>query len=128
MLKNIPYREQEIFYQKRTELLENNETFKKYFPNTWLFDTKIKSPNRGYTDDGWNYGIIDAEFDDCEWVVPIGRNGRKTHYYYNELDHYLTYLIWKIREKDNADDNSKECGLTILKNEIDYIVENNKIR
>lgn len=113
----------ERFYESRTELLKQTSEFQRTFPKTWEFDCVIKCPNRGYTDDGWDYENeevkkMSEEEQEKEWIIRDSKSGKLKHYYYNELDHYLTYLVGAIRKIEHANDNVKECGVFVLKYEI----------
>ena len=105
----------ENLLRTRTELLEKNETFRQLFGKTWRYDVEIMNPNDGYDFDGWNYQGIALKPE--EWVVKLGKR-KPSHLYYNELDHYLTYLVGAIRQNREAADSSRECGLMVLKHEI----------
>ena len=105
----------ERLLRRRTELLRKNKTFQQLFGKTWKYDVEIMNPNDGYDFDGWNYQGIALEPE--EWVVKLGKR-KPSHLYYNELDHYLTYLVGAIRKNREAADSSRECGLMVLKHEI----------
>ena len=99
------------------ELLENflendgkdrswlTEEYKKRFP--YSYESEPESHINDYTDDEWNYfeylNQNNQNYDyDIEWFC-VGKNV-VGHIYYNELDHYLTYLLGSIRldkEKDS---------------------------
>lgn len=113
----------ERLLRRRTELLRKNETFRELFSKTWKYDLEIMDPNDGYDFDGWDYQGIDLKPE--EWVVKLGRS-KPSHLYYNELDHYLTYLVGAIRQNHEASDGSRECGLMVLKHEIAEIKARNE--
>lgn len=121
----------ERFYESRTELLKQTLQFQCTFPKTWEFDCEIKCPNRGYAVDGWDYENEEAiefmseEGKASEWIFRDSVSGKLTHYYYNELDHYLTYLVGAIRRFEYANDIAKECGIFVLKYEIGKILQGN---
>ena len=92
------------------ELLENflendgktrswlTEEYKKRFPCS--YESEPESHKKPYTDDGWNYfeylNQNNQNYDyDIEWFY-VEKN-EIGHIYYNELDHYLTYLLGAIR-------------------------------
>ena len=81
------------------------EEYKKRFPCS--YESEPESHKKPYTDDGWNYfeylNQNNQNYDyDIEWFY-VEKN-EVGHIYYNELDHYLTYLLRSIRldkEKDS---------------------------
>lgn len=92
------------------ELLENflendgkvrswlTEEYKKRFP--YSYESEPKSHIDDYKEDGWNYleylNQNNHNYDyDIEWFC-VEKNV-VGHIYYNELDHYLTYLLGAIR-------------------------------
>ncbi len=117
------WKDLESFYKKRTNLLAESYKYVEKLKRTYKFEHNIMPVNAHYTDDGWDYG--NKSYDEIEWIFPVGRGKQKhTHFYYNELDHYLTYLVGRIRGKKSADDCSRECGLKVLKSEIEDLQEN----
>ena len=121
-LQNMDWKKKEgkeDFYRKRTELVGKTEKYKKLFPKTYNYECKTMPINTSYNFDGWNYG--EKKYQNEEWIFPVGKKQiMYTHFYYNELDHYLTYLIGFIRRKgEDAKDSCGECGLKILKSEIE---------
>ena len=104
-LKEIPITKKD--YKKLLEnFLENDgkdrswltEEYKKRFPCS--YESEPESHKKPYTDDGWNYfeylNQNNQNYDyDIEWFY-VGKNV-VGHIYYNELDHYLTYLLGAIR-------------------------------
>lgn len=58
-----------------------------------------------YLDDGWyrysEYQKENSLDTDIEWIIKI--NNKFSHIYYNELDHYLTYLVRAIRKNNKCD-------------------------
>ena len=74
-------------------------------PESHIFD---------YGDDGWDYSEYQKENSldaDIEWIIKI--KNKFSHIYYNELDHYLTYLVGAIRrgipyDKSGQGDHIKE--------------------
>ena len=79
------------------------EEYKKRFPDS--YESEPESHINDYTDDGWKYfeylNQNNQNYDyDIEWFC-VGKNV-VGHIYYNELDHYLTYLLGSIRlDKEN---------------------------
>lgn len=79
------------------------EEYKKRFPCS--YESEPESHKKPYTDDGWNYfeylNQNNQNYDyDIEWFY-VEKNV-VGHIYYNELDHYLTYLLGSIRlDKEN---------------------------
>lgn len=75
---------------------------------------------KGYSEDGWDYSkyLEDNSLNaDIEWLFEI--EGRIGHIYYNELDHYLTYLVGAILEgaklKNNNPCDGSRRGVNIKK-------------
>ena len=79
------------------------EEYKKRSPCS--YESEPESHKKPYTDDGWNYfeylNQNNQNYDyDIEWFY-VEKNV-VGHIYYNELDHYLTYLLGSIRlDKEN---------------------------
>lgn len=79
------------------------EEYKKRFP--YSYESEPKSHIDDYMFDGWKYfeylNQKNQNYDyDIEWFC-VGKN-EVGHIYYNELDHYLTYLLGSIRlDKEN---------------------------
>ena len=74
------------------------EEYKNCFP--YSYESEPESHKKPYTDDGWNYfeylNQNNQNYDyDIEWFY-VEKNV-VGHIYYNELDHYLTYLLGAIR-------------------------------
>lgn len=74
------------------------EEYKNRFP--YSYESEPESHKKPYTDDEWNYfeylNQNNQNYDyDIEWFY-VGKNV-VGHIYYNELDHYLTYLLGAIR-------------------------------
>lgn len=104
-LKAIPITKEN--YEKLLEnFLENDgkdrswltEEYKKRFP--YSYESEPESHKKPYTIDGWNYfeylNLNNQNYDyDIEWFY-VEKN-EVGHIYYNELDHYLTYLLGAIR-------------------------------
>ena len=115
------------FYQFRTECLGNTVGFKYRFPETWAYDCVPEKPNDGYTEDGWNYQIVAQDVDQgAEWLEKFQTKDRGvilTHFYYNELDHYLTHLVGVIRGCGSVQNKRFEAGYTTFEREIE---ENNQ--
>ena len=75
------------------------EEYKKRFPCS--YESEPESHKKPYTDDGWNYfeylNQNNQNYDyDIEWFY-VEKNV-VGHIYYNELDHYLTYLLGALRK------------------------------
>ncbi|ORO54288.1 hypothetical protein B7721_06955 [Streptococcus oralis subsp. oralis] len=100
-LKAIP-----ITIENFTKFLEKDgkerswltEEYKKRFPCS--YESEPESHKKPYTNDGWNYfeylNQNNQNYDyDIEWFY-VEKN-EVGHIYYNELDHYLTYLLGAIR-------------------------------
>lgn len=106
----------------RTELLKSMKGFQERFPKTWEYDCKTRNPNFGYTDDGWDYQRvgISAESEN-EWLAKKG--DILTHFYYNELDHYFTHFVGKLRGYTGPE---RETGLKIIIGEIEKEIEENE--
>lgn len=113
------------FYRFRTELLRNTVGFRDRFPETWKFDCEIRKRNSGYTEDGWDYRIAglsikpeeDRETKETEWLDLDKKGAILTHFYYNELDHYLTNLVGRIRGYYCR--SAKEEGYRTIEREIE---------
>jgi len=72
--------------------------YRNRFP--YSYESEPESHKKPYTDDGWNYfeylNQNNQNYDyDIEWFY-VEKNV-VGHIYYNELDHYLTYLLGAIR-------------------------------
>ena len=100
-LKAIP-----ITIENFKKFLENDgkvrswltEEYQKRFP--YSYESEPESHKKPYTDDGWNYfeylNQNNQNYDyDIEWFY-VEKN-IVGHIYYNELDHYLTYLLGALR-------------------------------
>ncbi len=62
------------------------------------YESEPESHMREYLDDGWDYSEYlkkNPSKADIEWFFKF--NKKISHLYYNELDHYLTYLVGAIR-------------------------------
>lgn len=76
--------------------------YKKRFPIS--YGSEPESHLDEYHEDGWDYSeyqkrnFLDA---DIEWFFQD--NAKIGHIYYNELDHYLTYLVGTIRKNKKND-------------------------
>ena len=87
----------EEFINKKIREKDNwlTKEYKESFPKSYNSEPNSHL-NGDYDVDGWNYenaGIIDWGI---EWIGDY-KGYKNTHYYYNELDHYLTYLVGAIR-------------------------------
>ena len=104
-LKSIPKTKEEY-----KELFENflekdgkerswlTKEYRNRFPCS--YESEPESHKKPYTDDGWNYfeylNQNNQNYDyDIEWFY-VEKN-IVGHIYYNELDHYLTYLLGALR-------------------------------
>ena len=104
-LKSIPKTKEE--YKELFEnFLENDgkdrnwltEEYQERFP--YSYESEPESHINDYKEDGWNYSEYlnrnNQNYDyDIEWFY-VEKN-EVSHIYYNELDHYLTYLLYAIR-------------------------------
>ena len=110
------------FYRFRMEGLRNTNTvaFKYRFPETWAYDCEERNPNRGYKEDGWDYQIVAQDVEQgAEWLEKFQTKDRGvilTHFYYNELDHYLTHLVGAIRGYSGS---ATERGYQKIESEIE---------
>jgi hypothetical protein len=71
------------------------EEYEKRFPES--YKSEPESHMREYLDDGWDYSEYlkkNPSKADIEWFFKF--NKKISHLYYNELDHYLTYLVGAI--------------------------------
>lgn len=92
--------------------------YKKEYPIS--YDSEPESHSWDYFDDGWDYSKYLEENSlnaDTEWFFEFkdrfGHKVRLSHIYYNELDHYLTYLAYAIRTNKTYDRSKK--GVNIKK-------------
>lgn len=86
------------------------------FPETYNIDIKkrkcskkgkeIANYNLSYDVDGWNYTNIQYNCEDWMKYMSVQQQHQKpakkyvTHFYYNELDHYLTYYVGLIKQQE----------------------------
>ena len=68
--------------------------YRRRFPISSKSEPEVRL-NREYDVDGWDYQSMDVDRD-AEWIAEHRKYGL-THYYYHQLDHYLTYLVGAIR-------------------------------
>lgn len=71
------------------------EEYEKRFPES--YKSEPESHMREYLVDGWDYSEYlkkNPSKTDIEWFIKL--NKKVYHLYYNELDHYLTYLVGAI--------------------------------
>jgi len=76
--------------------------YKKEYPIS--YDSEPESHSWDYFDDGWDYSEYlekNPSKADIEWFFKL--NKKISHLYYNELDHYLTYLVGAIRRGKSCD-------------------------
>ena len=92
--------------------------YKKEYPIS--YDSEPESHSWDYFDDGWDYSKYLEENSlnaDTEWFFEFkdrfDHKVRLSHIYYNELDHYLTYLVYAIRTNKICDRSKK--GVNIKK-------------
>lgn len=96
-----------LTYDNYIEFIENDgkvrswltEEYQERFPCS--YESEPESHINDYKDDGWKYSEYlnqnNQNYDyDIEWFY-VGKNV-VGHIYYNELDHYLTYLLSAIRK------------------------------
>ena len=96
-----------LTYDNYLEFIENDgkvrswltEEYQERFPCS--YESEPESHINDYKDDGWKYSEYlnqnNQNYDyDIEWFY-VGKNV-VGHIYYNELDHYLTYLLGAIRK------------------------------
>lgn len=74
------------------------EKYQECFP--YSYESEPESHIKDYKEDGWNYfeylNQNNQNYDsDIEWFYV--KKNKVGHIYYNELDHYLTYLLGAIR-------------------------------
>lgn len=72
--------------------------YRNRFP--YSYESEPESHKKPYTNDGWNYfeylNQNNQNYDyELEWFYE--KNNIVGHIYYNELDHYLTYLLGALR-------------------------------
>ena len=78
------------------------EEYEKRFPES--YDSEPESHMEDYLDDGWDYSEYlekNPSKADIEWFFKF--NKKISHFYYNELDHYLTFLVYAIRTNKTCD-------------------------
>ncbi|WP_314007477.1 hypothetical protein [Lancefieldella parvula] len=92
--------------------------YKKEYPIS--YGSEPESHSWDYFDDGWDYSKYLEENSlnaDKEWFFEFedkhGHKDRLGHIYYNELDHYLTYLVYALRTNKKCDRSKK--GVNIKK-------------
>ena len=76
--------------------------YKKRFHKS--YESEPESHMREHLDDGWDYSEYlekNPSKADIEWFFKF--NKKISHLYYNELDHYLTYLVGAIRRNITSD-------------------------
>lgn len=84
--------------------------FSKEFPNT--YDYEMTNKNKSYDYDGWKYKTEDFD----KWILTY-KEGTYSHYYYNELDHVLTFCLGNVRKGKKT--TPKEKGFFIMVEELD---------
>lgn len=68
------------------------------------YDSEPESHSTEYFENGWDYSKYQKENSldvDIEWLFEY--KGKLDHIYYNELDHYLTYLVGAILRGKSRD-------------------------
>lgn len=93
--------------ENRIAGIKNNTEYK-------IFDETYKleiSEVLNYFEDGWEYDANEAKED--PWVV---KKDYQTHIYYNELDHYITYLVSTIAR--NKEYDGKEKGIKTIEDDV----------
>lgn len=75
--------------------------------------SKQKSPIK-YDVDGWNYSE-ENDYDEEDWIYEVGK--MKTHFYYNELDHYFSHLLYRI-VNGVCSFRTNDTGLGLIKEQI----------
>lgn len=102
------------------------------FPRTCECEEKY---DLNYKVDGWNYTDIKYSCEDWIKILPVEQKDKDnsvkeylTHLYYNELDHYLTNCVSKLKNECVKNENSsdykegikapKERGLLCIREEI----------
>lgn len=76
--------------------------YKERFPISYY--SEPESHIWDYFENGWDYSKYQKENSldaDIEWLFEY--KGKLDHFYYNELDHYLTYLVYVIRTNKPSD-------------------------
>lgn len=93
-------------YEERFPISYRSEPESHFGPH----NSETESDKWDYLDDGWDYSKYLEENSlnaDKEWFFEIkgkrGHNDRLGHIYYNELDHYLTFLVYAIRTNKTCD-------------------------
>lgn len=122
-LKAIP-----ITIENFTKFLEKDgkerswltEEYKKRFP--YSYESEPESHINDYMDDGWKYfeylNQNNQNYDsDIEWFYV--EENEVGHIYYNELDHYLTYLLGAIRRGKKNDRIQQGKNIKIDLDQID---------
>ena len=96
------------------------EEYKKRFP--YSYESEPESHINDYMDDGWKYfeylNQNNQNYDsDIEWFYV--EENEVGHIYYNELDHYLTYLLGAIRRGKKNDRIQQGKNIKIDLDQID---------
>lgn len=109
------------------------------FPETYNIDIKkrkcskkgkeIANYNLSYDVDGWNYTNIQYNCEDWMKYMSVQQQHQKpakkyvTHFYYNELDHYLTYYVYLIKVGKNIAWHDE--GLDCIRNKVKILMNKN---
>ena len=114
---------------KEGDCIEYRHEFWMFFPLSARYE--LERPNSSYDFDFWDYSTINNTDDEENWIAFAEEKYSKetrerSHYYYNELDHYITYLVGAIKsgiveEKNISEilDKHSEGGMTVMKMEIE---------
>lgn len=97
---------EEIKEKRQQYFRDHSENhYQQSFPNTYELE---KNKLLSYYDDGWDYG------------------DSKKHYYYNELDHYLTHLVGNIARNTPIGNNCEE-GFKTIREEVNKVIEKERL-
>lgn len=102
--------------------MENNSPyFMKIFKDA--YEDNVKRNKLKYSIDDWNYNEI--KYSNVDWMkMKICKKGNYiTHYYYNELDHYLTYYVYLIKVGKNIAWHDE--GLDCIRNKVKILINKN---
>lgn len=103
------------------EGMKKSKRFLDLFKNVYDCDKDKKELK--YCVDGWNYYNDCKDYSDDEIANMWIKKNNYKHYYYNELDHYLTYLVSKIVTGKDSKYSDKvggwiDWGLELIRSEI----------
>lgn len=91
---------------------EKSPKYSELFPETKEYERHQKFLQ--YCTDGWNYK--GSKWEKNDWIYEVRG---AYHCYYNELDHYLTYMVGLIRRNLTQKGSNLEDGLRILISELE---------